>query len=54
MSYFLEDYLMDKTTHQIRCEQWTEIINTCLNSGMRKADWCKANGINEKQFHQNF
>ena len=45
---------MDKTTHQIRCEQWTEIINTCLNSGMRKADWCKANGINEKQFHQNF
>ena len=21
---------MDKSTHQIRCEQWTRIINECL------------------------
>ena len=23
---------MDKVTHQVRCEQWTKIINECLAS----------------------
>ena len=41
---------MDKTTHQIRCEQWTKIINECLASGMNKTAWCRENGISVKSF----
>lgn len=41
---------MDKSTHQIRCEHWTQIINECLASGMTKTSWCKANGISDKAF----
>lgn len=41
---------MDKSTHQIRCEQWSRIINECLASGMPKTSWCKANGISDKAF----
>ena len=41
---------MDKSTHQIRCEQWSRIINECLASGMSKTSWCKANGISDKAF----
>ena len=41
---------MDKSTHQIRCEQWTRIIEECLASGMPKTSWCKANGISDKAF----
>lgn len=25
---------MDKITHKVRCEQWTNIIKECLASGM--------------------
>lgn len=32
---------MDKSTYQIRCEQWTTIINNCLASGMPQKAWCK-------------
>lgn len=42
---------MDKTTHQIRCERWLKIINECLASGMKKSEWCKANGISDKAFY---
>ena len=41
---------MDKSTHQIRCEQWSRIIAECLASGMSKTSWCKANGISDKAF----
>ena len=41
---------MDKSTHQIRCEQWSRIIEECLASGMPKTSWCKANGISDKAF----
>lgn len=41
---------MDKTTHQIRCEQWMQIMNDCAASGMGKGAWCRANGISEKAF----
>lgn len=27
---------MDKITHKVRCEQWTNIIKECLASGMPK------------------
>ena len=41
---------MDKITHQARVEQWTNIINECLASGMTKTAWCKQNGISDKAF----
>lgn len=41
---------MDKITHQIRAEHWTQILNECINSGMSKNAWCRVNGISEKQF----
>ena len=41
---------MDKITHQVHAEHWTKILNECMNSGMSKTAWCRANGISEKQF----
>ena len=41
---------MDKITHQVRAEHWAKIMNECINSGMSKNVWCRANGISEKQF----
>jgi Transposase. len=41
---------MDKITHQVRAEHWIRILNECMNSGMSKTAWCRANGISEKQF----
>ena len=41
---------MDKITHQVRAEHWTRILNECMNSGMPKTAWCRANGVSEKQF----
>ena len=36
---------MDKITHQVRAEHWAKIMNECINSGMSKTAWCRANGI---------
>ena len=41
---------MDKITHQVRAEHWAKIMNECINSGMPKTAWCRANGISDKQF----
>lgn len=41
---------MDKITHKVRCEQWTEIIKECLASGMNKTAWCREHGISDKSF----
>ena len=41
---------MDKITHKIRCEQWTNIIKECLASGMPKTTWCREHGISDKSF----
>ena len=41
---------MDKTTHEVRLRQWQEIIQTQLASGQNKREWCRENGISEKQF----
>ena len=41
---------MDKITHQVRAEHWAKILNECMNSGMSKTAWCRANGISVKQF----
>ena len=40
---------MDKITRQIRAEHWTKVLNECINSGMSKTAWYRANGISEKQ-----
>ena len=41
---------MDKTTHKVRREQWTNIIKECLASGMPKTTWCREHGISDKSF----
>ena len=41
---------MDKITHKVRCEQWTNIIKECLASGMNKTAWCREHGISDKAF----
>lgn len=41
---------MDKITHKVRCEQWTNIIKECLASGMNKTVWCREHGISDKSF----
>lgn len=41
---------MDKITHQVHAEHWAKIMNECINSGMSKTAWCRANGISVKQF----
>ena len=41
---------MDKTTHEVRLLQWQEIIQAQLASGQSKREWCRENGISEKQF----
>ncbi len=41
---------MDKTTHEIRLQQWAEVIQAQLVSGKNKREWCRENDIPEKQF----
>lgn len=41
---------MDKVTHKVRREQWTNIIKECLSSGMNKTAWCREHGISDKSF----
>ena len=41
---------MDKITHKVRCEQWTNIIKECLASGMPKTTQCREHGISDKSF----
>ena len=46
----MEDYLIDKITHKIRREQWTNIIKEYFASGMNKTNWCREYGISDKAF----
>ena len=41
---------MDNTTHEVRLQQWYEIIQNQINSGQSKRNWCRENGISEKKF----
>ena len=41
---------MDKITHQVRAEHWARILNDCMNGGMSKTSWRRANWISENQF----
>lgn len=44
----IEDYMAREVLPHI--PDWTQIMNECLNSGMNKTEWCRANGISDKQF----
>ena len=41
---------MDKSTHQVRLQQWAEIIRAQLGSGQSKRDGRRGNNVSEKQF----
>ncbi len=40
---------MDKIVCQGCMEHWSRSMNKCLNSGMNKTEWSRANGISDKQ-----
>lgn len=42
---------MDNITHEMRLQQWQEIISNCNASGMSKKAWCEQNGIGQKTFY---
>ena len=42
---------MDKSTKLVRMQQWSEEIAACNQSGMKKGEWCRENGINLKTFY---
>lgn len=42
---------MDEKAKDVRAQQWIQTIHACNTSGMRKADWCQANGVNLKSFY---
>lgn len=45
--------LMDKSSSQIRRENWRRIIQECNNRepGITKKDWCRSNDITVKSFY---
>lgn len=42
---------MEHMTHEIRRQYWIDIVKRCNESGMKKKDWLKQNGINDKAFY---
>lgn len=44
---------MDKTTHQVRLAQWTQIIEECNQrpSGMTAKQWLADNNISDKSYY---
>ena len=44
---------MDQTTHEVRLEQWTEVITQCQNrpDGQTAKEWLAENGISEKTYY---
>lgn len=44
---------MDKTTHEVRLEQWKEIVRRCQArpEGQTAASWLEENGIHNKQYY---
>lgn len=39
---------MDKITHQVRVNQWKEIMQACLSSGMKKTSWYSGSVVKKK------
>ncbi len=42
---------MDGKTAEIRCGKWVQTIQDWSSSGLSKRDYCRSNGIDEKQFY---
>lgn len=42
---------MDNTTMNVRLEHWTQLIQSCLSSGLSKKEWCEQNQIPPKTFY---
>ena len=42
---------MDGKTAEIRYQQWVQAIQSWSNSGLSKREYCRENGIDEKQFY---
>lgn len=42
---------MDQSTHEIRTQQWAEMIRQCNASGLTRKEWCRQNGISTKTFY---
>jgi putative transposase len=41
---------MDKSSYQVRANEWASIIQDQLSSNMSKSAWCRENGVNLRQF----
>ena len=41
---------MDKSTHAVRLEQWTKLVQSCADSGLTKKEWCSQNNIKLKTY----
>lgn len=42
---------MDKTASEIRFNQWKQIVLEATGSSISKKEWCRQNGISEKQLY---
>lgn len=42
---------MDKTASEIRFNQWKQIVLEANGSSISKKEWCRQNGISEKQLY---
>ena len=42
---------MDKETHEVRKQQWIEIIQGWSKSGQTKTAWCRENNVSIRQFY---
>lgn len=42
---------MRSVSHQVKVQEWREIISRCRNSGMPVREWCSNNGIKPGQYY---
>lgn len=42
---------VQKLTHEVRLQKWSEIIRSCRNSGKPIKTWCSENNINLKTYY---
>lgn len=44
-------YLVQKLTHEVRLQQWRQIVTDCRSSGQSIKDWCEKHEINIKTYY---
>lgn len=42
---------MDNSTYTVRLEHWASLIQSCADSGLTKAEWCRQNNIKTKTYY---